>query len=1344
MTFLVSILLMFFSPLCNAYASTPILNLAREPGVSYSVSPGNFSKEISADRDNILIDGVKDQGAKTGVCYEFWNKPPEESYITVDLDLGASFPISAISLFGRHHASSYHITRLRYSISEDGIVFTQVGEVLEESIVQPVATWGNWSDTLDVGWQSARFIRVTAWTGEAGYYVNLEEIEVFGAQKPATPQNVNVERLSSSKVEISWEDLGEGYSYRIYRSTSQDFIPSTDNLIASNLTESFFSDDQIDGLEYYYRVAAFVMAGEIEFEGEASEVEAVAPVAMVRGVVIDEAGLVLSSCKVSIADINVTTMTNSEGIYILDNILVGMQLQLRISKTGYYPAYQTVLLAPGQQEVWDVTLILDQTPGVKNLAREPRVSYSVSPGTFSREISADRDNILVDGVKDQGGKTGVCYEFWNKPPEESYITVDLDLGATFPISTISLFGKHHATVYHVGRVRYAISDDGVVFTEVGENYGENILQPTTGTWSDSMDVGWQSTRFVRVTAWARLIKGYQISLEEIEVFGAQKPVTPQNLNVERLSSSSAKISWESLGEGYFYRVYRSTNQDFLPSVDNLIADDLTEATFIDTEIDAQEYYYRIVAFIIAGNIIEFEGETSEAVSAVPVAIVRGTVKNEAGLFLTNCKVSVASMGLITWTDDAGAYVFDMLSIETQLQITIEKTGYYRAYKTFVLAPQQEEIWDVTLILDQTPGVKNLAREPGASYSVSPGNFSREIAADRDNILIDGVKDQDGKVGVCYEFWNKPPEESYITVDLDLGASYPINAISLFGKNHANVYHVGRVRYSISDDGVVFTQVGEVFGENIVQPEPWGTWSNSVDVGWQLARFVRVTAWTRLIKGYQISLEEIEVLGLTRAAKVEGLTVQRLAEDQARLNWTNQGAGIVYRVYRSEDSIVEPIADNLVADNLQTAFFVDDSINSNRYYYTVTACVAVGQDRFEGESSEERELSPVGKIEGYIDGDREIDPQDFANCTIEVEGTGLITTANIDGSFSLPLLPAERELSIIVRLKGYQKQSITPTLNPGQVFSWNPTLILDIYPPNPPVNVEAKALSPGLIQLTWDTPQPHPEDQNLPSYYNVYRAMEAVFEINENNLLVSGLVGTQYPDKNIENDNFYYYAIVAYDEADNDAAPVRVEAQAIPVPTISSVQPIGGMPTVGDVHFKWSNVEGALSYILEYAQNEAFENVESTGELTGCEYIASSLASGIWYWRVRALLPYEVATDYSPVQSFSVDAIEDDCLNVRKITIYPNPANPLQGDISFGYILDQAGSVMLKIFNTSGKLVRSVDLGRVSAGAVQYNWDGLDNTGRLVNNGVYLVLISATNYQVEPRRAEGKALLLINK
>lgn len=79
--------------------------------------------------------------------------------------------------------------------------------------------------------------------------------------------------------------------------------------------------------------------------------------------------------------------------------------------------------------------------------------------------------------------------------------------------------------------------------------------------------------------------------------------------------------------------------------------------------------------------------------------------------------------------------------------------------------------------------------------------------------------------------------------------------------------------------------------------------------------------------------------------------------------------------------------------------------------------------------------------------------------------------------------------------------------------------------------------------------------------------------------------------------------------------------------------------------------------------------------------------------------------------------------------YPNPFNP---ETWLPYQLDKAAQVSNRIYNTQGKLARTLVLGHQRAGVYQdksraAHWDGRNDQDKLVASGVYFYTLSAGDF-----------------
>ena len=79
--------------------------------------------------------------------------------------------------------------------------------------------------------------------------------------------------------------------------------------------------------------------------------------------------------------------------------------------------------------------------------------------------------------------------------------------------------------------------------------------------------------------------------------------------------------------------------------------------------------------------------------------------------------------------------------------------------------------------------------------------------------------------------------------------------------------------------------------------------------------------------------------------------------------------------------------------------------------------------------------------------------------------------------------------------------------------------------------------------------------------------------------------------------------------------------------------------------------------------------------------------------------------------------------------YPNPFNP---DTWIPYHLAQAGDVAISIYNASGQLVRTLNLGHREAGfytnkGKSAHWDGKNHNGEKLSSGLYFYVMRAGHF-----------------
>lgn len=83
----------------------------------------------------------------------------------------------------------------------------------------------------------------------------------------------------------------------------------------------------------------------------------------------------------------------------------------------------------------------------------------------------------------------------------------------------------------------------------------------------------------------------------------------------------------------------------------------------------------------------------------------------------------------------------------------------------------------------------------------------------------------------------------------------------------------------------------------------------------------------------------------------------------------------------------------------------------------------------------------------------------------------------------------------------------------------------------------------------------------------------------------------------------------------------------------------------------------------------------------------------------------------------ISSVNENINSQEGFVIAPNPINN-HGTINI--VLEESAAVQLEIFHINGQLIQRLEDSRLSGGTYQYNWDGRNAQGAVMENGVYLV------------------------
>jgi hypothetical protein len=76
--------------------------------------------------------------------------------------------------------------------------------------------------------------------------------------------------------------------------------------------------------------------------------------------------------------------------------------------------------------------------------------------------------------------------------------------------------------------------------------------------------------------------------------------------------------------------------------------------------------------------------------------------------------------------------------------------------------------------------------------------------------------------------------------------------------------------------------------------------------------------------------------------------------------------------------------------------------------------------------------------------------------------------------------------------------------------------------------------------------------------------------------------------------------------------------------------------------------------------------------------------------------------------------------------FPNPFNPR---VNLTFVLAEAGSATVRVYDIAGRAVRELLTGPFAAGEHRVAWDGLDVAGNAAASGIYFIEVQAASQRV---------------
>ena len=369
----------------------------------------------------------------------------------------------------------------------------------------------------------------------------------FGAgtaivQPPAAPTGVSANVISSTEIDLSWT-LATGVTYNVYRGTTNGFIPSTGNVIASGVTAASYKDVTLSASTAYYYVVEAVNSG-----GNS------APSAQVTG----------------------TTQATASGGG--GNVSVGNTLYLVGGATATKPSLLS--FTNGTAAVDQIPVNNPQSP---NTPANPLV-YKVTgvTGTYNGSGTTAFD-LFVDAGTNAGEAAQV------------EVLYDFNGSGTFTRTELySLFATNAAVDFE----DYGQTSRGGLISASGP-----LGNMTNGTIEILV---WDSLPGANGAPIALTVGNTPTAQSNVVIpftnltQALAAPVTPTGLTATAASNTAINISWTaSTTVGVTYSLYRSTTAGFTPSASNLLLGGVTTNSYQDANLLAATTYYYVVEAVNA-------------------------------------------------------------------------------------------------------------------------------------------------------------------------------------------------------------------------------------------------------------------------------------------------------------------------------------------------------------------------------------------------------------------------------------------------------------------------------------------------------------------------------------------------------------------------------------------------------------------------------------------------------------------------------------------------------------------------------------------------------------------------
>ena len=178
----------------------------------------------------------------------------------------------------------------------------------------------------------------------------------------------------------------------------------------------------------------------------------------------------------------------------------------------------------------------------------------------------------------------------------------------------------------------------------------------------------------------------------------------------------------------------------------------------------------------------------------------------------------------------------------------------------------------------------------------------------------------------------------------------------------------------------------------------------------------------------------------------------------------------------------------------------------------------------------------------------------------------------------------------------------------------------------------------------------------------------------------------------------------------------------------------GINTTGTIGHKIeATINNDNNNKIDLTQYYNSDTTYKSGHLT---YAFSDMAPGHYNLKVRAWDTYNNSTESSIDFTVSTSS----ALQVNNVYNFPNPFKD-KTMFTFQHNYPNPVNVKIKIYTISGRLIREISQNNITDKFVAINWDGLDQDGDRLSNGVYIYRLTVDNGSGSSVVSTGKLAVL---